>query len=113
MGGAWYAATFGSLSAGVWYHLAATYDGETLVAYVDGEESGRNEAPSGATDDSPHTAKIGRHAFRTDYPPFFHGDVDEVRIADVPRSAGWMALQHLSMTDRLVTFGPEERLPGH
>ncbi len=30
VGGTWYTASFGTLNASAWYHLAATYDGESL-----------------------------------------------------------------------------------
>jgi hypothetical protein len=43
--------------------------------------------------------------------PFLQGKVDEVRIANVVRSADWMAAQHLSMTDAFASFGAEEKIP--
>ncbi|MCX5636427.1 MAG: hypothetical protein NTX52_01870, partial [Planctomycetota bacterium] len=45
--GTWYPASFGSLEANTWYHLAATYDGEDLKAYKDGVLITNNSSPSG------------------------------------------------------------------
>jgi hypothetical protein len=75
--GTWYAASFGALAANTWYHLAATYDGETLRTYRDGVLIGRNTAPSGNPDTESMTLKLGRHAAAAQY---FKGSVDDVRI---------------------------------
>ena len=39
---------------------------------------------------------------------FWHGDIDEVRISDTPRSADWLAAQYLAMTDSFITFSSVE-----
>jgi len=106
----WKATPFATLKGKTWYHLAATYDGYALDAYTDGQLAtsvAAKPAPVSLT----HSAKIGRHAFRTDIHPFLHGMVDEVRICSVVRSADWIAVQHQSMTDTLASFGGEERWP--
>jgi len=77
VGGAWHPASFGALDAGKWYHLTATYDGETLKAYKDGKLASSNTDPSGIADSSSYTIKIGRHAVRSEY---FSGSIDDVRI---------------------------------
>ena len=79
VGGKWYAASFGALEPNVWYYLTATYDGETLRAFKDGQLITENPDPSGPADDSPYTAKIGRHARDDQY---FAGTVDDVKIFD-------------------------------
>jgi hypothetical protein len=38
----------------------------------------------------------------------YQGEVDEVRLAAVKRSDGWIAAQHRSMTDVFVTYGKAE-----
>jgi hypothetical protein len=83
-GGAWHAASFGPLAANTWYHLAATYDGQALLAYKDGVLVTTNEAPSG--NPSPETAslKLGRHALS---PTYFRGTIDDVQIYDVALTA--------------------------
>ena len=71
-----YNASFGTLAASKWYHLAGTYDGETLKAYRDGVLLGTNESPSGNPDASAESLKIGA----------FDGLVDEVRVWNVART---------------------------
>lgn len=43
---------------------------------------------------------------------FVPGVYDEARISSVVRSADWIKAQSLSMTDKYVTYGPEENLNG-
>ena len=75
--GRWYATQFGELKADTWYHLAATYDGETLKAYKDGVLVTENILPSGPADREIDTLKLGRHA---GVPTFFEGMIDEVHV---------------------------------
>jgi parallel beta-helix repeat protein len=84
VGGGWYPASFGTLNADTWYHLAATYDGETLRTYKDGQPVSSNTDPSGDADHTSLSIKIGRHAERTEY---FSGVVDEVSIWNRPLSS--------------------------
>ncbi len=61
----------------VWYHLAATYDGENLKAYRDGVLVQDNAAPSGDSDQEKLTLKLGRHGL---VEWFFAGAVDDVCV---------------------------------
>ncbi len=61
-----------------WYHLAATYDGESLKAYKDGVLTGENGDPSGDADSGTSTLIFGRHATAKD--AFFTGAVDDVSV---------------------------------
>jgi hypothetical protein len=79
IGGSWYPASFGSLAADRWYHLAASYDGETLQAYRDGVLVASNTAPSGPPDGETRPLLFGRSAVRDQ---FFAGTIDDVRIYD-------------------------------
>jgi hypothetical protein len=79
VGGSWYSASFGPLAADTWYHLAASYDGETLRAYRDGVLVASNTAPSGPPDGETRPLLFGRSAVRDQ---FFAGTIDDVRIYD-------------------------------
>lgn len=74
----WYNAGFGPLRADTWYHLAATYDGETLRAYRDGLLVTENTLPSGRPAPESHTLQFGRNPGDPRY--FFAGTIDEVYV---------------------------------
>ena len=78
VGSTWYAASFGALGADTWYHLAATYDGENLKAYTNGQLITNNDTPSGAAANETNTLKLGRHA--SSATQFFTGTVDDARV---------------------------------
>lgn len=90
VGGNWYAASFGQLSPNTWYHLTATYDGETLSVYKNGALVNTNTSPSGPTDPESVAMQIGRHAAVTNH---FAGDVDDVFI--FPRAIDLGEVQNL------------------
>jgi hypothetical protein len=76
VGGTWYAASFGTLGANTWYHLAATYDGVSLKAYKDGELVTTTSCP-GTPAAEGSSLKLGRHAVQTN---FFSGTIDDVYV---------------------------------
>lgn len=71
------AASFGPLEAGVWYHLAATYDGEDLKAYKNGVLITNNGWPVGNPEPEARNMTIGANAANSSP---FSGKIDEVRI---------------------------------
>ncbi|MGB2863831.1 MAG: LamG domain-containing protein [Sedimentisphaerales bacterium] len=79
VGGTWHAAKYEPLEADTWYHLAATFDGENLIAYRDGVLITDNSAPSGTPNADTNTLKLGRHASAAQ---FFTGIVDDARVYD-------------------------------
>jgi hypothetical protein len=86
------------LARGQWTHLAMTYDGPSgeFALWVDGVLVQTRAPPSEDVTDSDFDLEMGLEAY---------GLVDEVRISTVARDAAWMSVQHLSMTDALLTFG--------
>jgi hypothetical protein len=109
MGENWKAADFGGLNGGTWYYLAATFEGNKLNAYRDGEAA--DTKSFGMTDPQPEpaTAKIGRHATDSDPKNFFDGMIDEVRVSTKVRTSDWIKAQNRSMRDSsFVGFGNEE-----
>jgi hypothetical protein len=61
------------LTAGAWHHVAATYDGAMMRAYLDGEEVGRGMQAQMAIKDSDQPFRIGAN---------YQGAVDEVMLYD-------------------------------
>jgi hypothetical protein len=97
-----------SLPVNGWTYLAATYRAEDgpLQIYRNGELEGTivvDAAPRGRTvADSDEVVQMGRG---------FAGALDEVRVSNIARSAAWIRLQHASMSDALLMFGPPEPQP--
>lgn len=81
VGGTWYSASFGTLEANTWHHLAASYDGETLKAYRDGVLVTENDTMSGAPDSETAELTLGKHPFAEQY---FNGSVDDARVYNYP-----------------------------
>lgn len=79
----WYPASFGTLEAGVWYHLVGTYDGHEMKAYKNGTLITTNTGPEGNPDHNSDQITIAKHA-SGNY--FFNGTIDEVRIWDDVRT---------------------------
>ncbi len=100
--------------AGMWQHVAAVYlgtdatpqvfyNGATIVVTA-------QDAGVGTIDPDADTVMfLGNRPTAADRT--FDGIIDEVRIATVPRTAGWIMHQYASMSDKVVTFGVEERVP--
>lgn len=76
-----------ALEADKWYYLAATYDGESLKVYIDGELEGEALVQGEVTStDVPLVigGNSGLGGEVTDY--FYHGVVDELRVSDIART---------------------------
>jgi hypothetical protein len=82
-----YAASFGTLKANTWYHLCATYDGESLKAYTDGVLIMANDDPTGPPAAGTGTLKFGRHSLEF-VEEYFCGTIDDVRVYDYALSQG-------------------------
>lgn len=76
--GTWYPASFGTLNANTWYHLAATYDGETLRAYKNGVLITENSDPSGAPNAETQSMALGNLNENPDFN--FAGFIDDARL---------------------------------
>ncbi|MEM9325576.1 MAG: DUF2341 domain-containing protein [Bacteroidota bacterium] len=97
---------------GNWYHVVATYDGAYARIYINGTEA-NNDAETRALY-TPPTAEpfvFGRRQHsgvsRWNY---YDGDMDEVRLSKVARSAQWIATEYANQNDPagfLKTLGAE------
>lgn len=91
----------------VWQLVAVVYDGEEVSLYLDGE---RVEILTASL--SGNLAPLTAPLYIGDNPGENNGEldgaIDEVRIARAARSPSWLRLQHASMSDALLGFGPTE-----
>jgi len=92
----------------IWTYLVAQRDSDFLHLFRDGADIG------GAVDasivDNIDTAShlvIGANSPKT--ARFFLGDIDEVRVSDIARTAAWIKATKESLWDDLLTFGVEEQ----
>ena len=84
IGSTWRNASFGTLDGGVWYHLTATFDGQSLKAYKDGVLVSEDAHASGRPVHERATLKLGRNAVDEGY---FAGTLDDVCVFAYPLSA--------------------------
>ncbi len=73
---------------GTWQHVAFTYDGETILIYQNGIQTGSNTAPSGELAPTSSVLRIAANSYMSTRE--FDGVIDEVRISSIPRSADWI-----------------------
>ena len=92
-------------SVDTWSSLASVYDGTAVRLYLDGVLV-ESDNGSGALDALNTSLYIGDNPSLS--PRGFDGAIDELRISSVARSAAWIDLQHRTLTDNLLDFGPAE-----
>jgi hypothetical protein len=82
-----YSSTFGTLSGGQWYHLAATFAGGTLTTYKNGEVVTTTTGIPALTESDFHGLYIGSNSDAvTEHRNGMDGQVDEVRIWNTTRT---------------------------
>lgn len=92
----------GTLGAN-WTYLAATYraDDGSLILFRNGASEATLNVPGAPEARAPNATteplRIGVDLM---------GSLDEVRVSSIARSPGWIALQHASMIDALLEYGP-------
>lgn len=74
------------LQAGVWQHIAGTFDGTTIRLYIDGILVGETLFP-GPIATNGHPFFIGRTDSGSNDPDFFKGDIDEIGLYNRALSA--------------------------
>lgn len=68
------------LTAGVWHHVALTYDGRVLRAYLDGAALGGETSIGAAIDYGPYPVLIGADFGADPVADFFPGQIDQVAL---------------------------------
>ena len=105
-----------AVTPGNWLHVALTYDGDTLISYVDGQFSGQGTNASGGSFTSTvlpfRIGSDGQGALVLD------GIVDEVRASNIGRSADWVKTSYNNQNDPgdigaagFYTVGSEDTSP--
>ena len=93
----------GVIVDGVWQYLAVSHLTNQIAAlYKNGRVVG---SAANIPLPSPVTRTlnfIGRSNWVAD--ELFQGDMDELRVSNVPRSSAWLEAQHASMTGQMVLF---------
>ncbi|MHA2143764.1 MAG: LamG-like jellyroll fold domain-containing protein, partial [Candidatus Thorarchaeota archaeon] len=90
---------FGSaLSADTWYHLVVTWDGSVTTGYIDGSYVNDYSESWG---EITYRFAIGGFPWDDNYQltDYWDGVLDEIRISNAPRSAGWIATEYNNQYD--------------
>jgi hypothetical protein len=105
-----------SVALDAWQWVTAVFDESNAAnaptIYINGVAQNLSEsaiASGSAVDDDLAPMRIGNYGSGTSRG--FDGIIDEVRLSAVPRTASWVGAQYASMTDDLITYGPEESVP--
>ncbi|MDA0991504.1 MAG: DUF2341 domain-containing protein, partial [Verrucomicrobia bacterium] len=91
-----------ALVLGSWTHVAATYEDGTSRIYVDGRLAGSRYQKAAMSVQPDVCMDLG--GLRGGYYSFA-GDIDEVRVSKVARSADWMKLQYENQKPRQTLVG--------
>lgn len=100
-----------SLALGAWHYVAAVYDGTAMQVFADGlADSDPTPRATGARNGNA-AFDVGGKGSNLDYG--HHGELDEVRVARVARSAAWLRteLDNQGAPSAFVGVGPEEERP--
>ncbi|UCG55050.1 MAG: IPT/TIG domain-containing protein, partial [Dehalococcoidia bacterium] len=100
-----------------WHHFAATFDGSTMILYVDGSEDAREENLSGTLSGGDgHVLMIG-HGYKDPsrcwYTP--QGAIDDVRVYDGALAASEIKALYIAGSEGapfISSISPNEALPG-
>ena len=95
------------LALDTWYYVAGTYQtaGPNVLLYIDGSVN-TGDAATGAFDTNNLALEIGRRVGGND--DWWIGDIDEVRVSNIARSAAWVKATYNTCFDTLITYGSEE-----
>jgi hypothetical protein len=89
-----------ALATGEWYHVVHTYSPKDSRVYINGVLDGTSTPEL----DIPETSALWIGGWYGNYN--FVGDVDEVRIASVARSADWVRLEYENQKPMQTAVGP-------
>ena len=84
------------IQLGVWYHLAGTYNGSTIIFYTNGQQEAANYIGSSVGIPDNYPLVIGANLNTTNPQDEFYGSIDEVRIWNRSLSADEIREQYYS-----------------
>ena len=93
------------ITAGVWHHIAVTYDGDMMRIYVDGSEVGSTKKSGAINTNSSVLAAIGA---QPQGDKLFDGLIDEVRLYNSPLTVEQIQTDmtvQIDSSNRVVTSG--------
>jgi hypothetical protein len=93
-------------TVGTWYYIVGVKSPTHVRTYINGEEVGTPQSHPGVMDKDPMNLRIGVG----NYPGYFDGIIDEVRISDIARSADWIktSYNNQSLPSTFYSVGSEQ-----
>jgi VCBS repeat-containing protein len=108
--------TTGAIQTGQWHQVVGTVDfaSDTIKIYIDGQEQATTGTINFSNNSTPDTNSMqGTIGVEENMSlSFFRGDIDEVRVASVARSAAWINAQYEAAQGSMVSIGNEESTGG-
>jgi hypothetical protein len=109
-----YAFNAGTISNSTWTHLAVTWTtGGNMVGYINGSTPSGGSISAGSTEIGTYTNPLYVGVAPYNHNQYYvTGTIDEVRISNKARSAGWIATEYnnQSSPSTFYTFGGEQDL---
>jgi hypothetical protein len=102
-----------AISSGAWHQIAGTWDGSMLRIYIDGAYSSQM-SKSGTVTNYNNNNQIGFNKDESGGKSgYFYGGIDEVRVSNAARSAGWLLTEYNNQSNpgTFESFGTEEVPP--
>lgn len=94
-----------SISNDVYSYLVGTYDGSEGQIYINGSANGSPTSFSGAIDQDTTEANIARRPRpESEFRDYFLGDISEIRLSDIARSAAWIKATAQNLLGNLVAI---------
>ena len=78
------------LTLGVWTHLVATWDGSSMKLFVNGVQQTSTGIFTSSPSFTSEVLELGRYTSLS----YLSGDIDEIRISNVKRSACWITTEY-------------------
>ena len=103
-----YAGSNADLPTNTWAHLVGTWDGSTVLIFVDGVQQTLTGSFSGSPSFAGEILEIGRYTVSN----YFAGGIDEIRVSDIERSSSWISTEYNNQNDpsSFYSIGIEEEI---